>query len=165
MESYLSSSFNSHVFKFTCFLSRIPTSSEVSVSLTHKSSTLFDLIDNKCEVIIDDPYPYIEVEIRLSMSVFNKSSYYFDMNLSFINSYGKDQEKVFENCVIQYDRNVTEEIPEDYLNLEPTKESKEKYVLHGLKDDVPEVEAGKYRILQIPSNVVAIDSNAFVDAE
>lgn len=165
LESYLSSSVNSHVFKFICFLPRMPVSDEISVSLTHKSSNLFELINDKCKIIEDNPYPYIEVEVQLSMLVFDRASYYFDMNLSFINSHDKAQDTIFKNCVIQYDRDITEEIPADYFDLEPVEESEGKYVLHGLKNNIPVVEAGKYRVLQIPSDVIAIDDHAFYDAE
>ena len=158
LESKYTSSINEHVFKYICYFPTKPISNLIHVSISNKSSNLFELAQEDY-AIQDGDIPYIEIELSLDVSVFKKSFFGFDMTLSFVNSYSKSQEETFYGCSFLYDVVKGEEVPVDYLNLVPM--GSQSYKLTGLKPNVSPLEGGKYKVLKIPDNVDIISENAF----
>lgn len=158
LDSYYSFADGIHSVIFKCNFPQKPVSPTISVFINNKSSNLFKLGPEdhaECQIVNRK----IEIKLELDISVFKKTTYSFDMNMSFTNSYGKLQEESFPHCAFTYDMSKTGEVPLDYLDLQPINASQ--YRLAGLKEGVSPLEGGKYSILNIPENVVEIDPNAF----
>ncbi|XQP55033.1 MAG: leucine-rich repeat protein [Mycoplasmoidaceae bacterium] len=153
-----------HEFDFQFYFSNKPTSNKISVSLVNEDTGLIYLMDDKFRVSYEEPYNIV-VPVFLNLSTFETQTFNFSLILNFINSYGKEQEVKFINCVVSYVDGEGETVPEDWLNIVevPSNNNGVDYILTGLSDAAHPIKFQSYSQLVIPDYVTSVSKNAFTN--
>lgn len=103
---------------------------------------------------------FAKVTINLDFLSHFTNVYDFDLNLQFINSFGKLQNTTIHGLSVAYIDQPQEEIPFDMFKI--TKNQGEN-ILEGLRDDVNPLLMNSFTLLRIPDEINIISDNAFAD--
>lgn len=155
---------DNHTFNFKFYFNQLP-QSNITVSLENETTGL--LVMPETEYIIGPDRPVnIVVPIYLNIGVHQNQAINFNLKLKFTNSFGKEQETDFVNCVVSFIDGKMPYIPDDYLEIEETHPSNDdtEFVLKGLKEGVNPIKVQSYSQLIIPDYVTIVDKMAFADS-
>lgn len=154
---------NKHKFQYKVIFEKEPTSKHIHIQLNNDPSNKISLETDVVDVQSELGFFFINVNVDLDMSVFLTSTYCFSIDIEFVNSYGREQRNHFYGWTAEFQKEWTDEIPNDYFNI--VYSSNDEIILKGLKDKINKLESGAYSKLLIPPGVTKIDPSAFTDKE
>lgn len=158
MVSKTNTQINNHSFTFRVNFVKKPTSEFVNVKLlgepTGKLHSRFVTYQ-----VVEKEDIYVDIIVDLDIHTNVSSAYGFDLQISFVNSFGQQQTEFFTGCSALFQRQSTNIVPYEYLDISIN--SNGEGLLSGFKSSIEKLELNPYTILEIPAEVTKIKDHAF----